>query len=67
MNTPPSAPTAPANPISAPDMLRDHAAFSARLQPSLSCAFASKIDGIILYVEPLPMPDRMNSTMKPTT
>jgi IS30 family transposase len=27
-NTPPSAPTAPANPISAPDMLRDHAAFS---------------------------------------
>ena len=33
---------------SARDMLRDHAAFSSRLHSSWPCAFASKIDGIIL-------------------
>ena len=53
--------------ISAPDMVRDQAAFSSRLRSSRPCALASKIDGIILYVDPLPRPDRMNSRMKPTT
>ena len=36
-------------------------------ESSRPCALASKIDGIILYVDPLPRPDRMNSRMKPTT
>jgi hypothetical protein len=61
MNTPLSAPTASANPISAPDMLHDNAAFSSRLHSSWPCVLASKIDGIIFYVvDPLPRPDRMN-------
>ncbi|COW93450.1 Uncharacterised protein [Mycobacterium tuberculosis] len=64
--TPPSAPTAPARPISAPDIDRDHCLRSA----SLICSEwlrASKIDGIILYTEPLPMPDKMNRAVKPMT
>jgi hypothetical protein len=33
--------------------------------PTSSCAFAWKIAGIILYVDPLPIPLKMNSTTKP--
>ena len=36
MPTPPSAPMAPAIPISAPDIRRDQSAFSARFSPSIA-------------------------------
>jgi hypothetical protein len=45
-------------------VLRDDAAVSWRLQSSRP--LASKIDGIVLYVDPLPRPDRVNSRMKST-
>ena len=64
MPTPPSAPIAPANPISAPDIARDHCR-ALGLGHSSERLRASKIDGIILYTEPLPMPDSRNSAMKP--
>src|SRR6516164_1373792 len=67
MPTPPSAPMAPAIPISAPDIRRDQSAFSAGPKPSMLCALASKIDGIILYTDPFPIPDRMNSATNPAT
>src|SRR3982751_5665727 len=45
-------------PITAPD--------SRRASCSSPGFFTEKIRGIILYVEPLPMPLKMNSAMKPT-
>ena len=66
MPSPPRAPTAPMSPIAAPDSLRPRAAASSAVMPPAS-AFAWKIAGIILYVEPLPTPLSTNSTVKPST
>ncbi|SLC97418.1 Uncharacterised protein [Mycobacteroides abscessus subsp. massiliense] len=62
MATPPRAPIAPATPINAPDMVRDHVSSSPALR-----ALAAKTDGIILYTEPLPIPETTNRMMKPMT
>ena len=56
MPTPPSAPTAPISPMEAPDSRRPYAAASSPPSSPWPAAFAWKMPGIILYVEPLPRP-----------
>ncbi|SKW71703.1 Uncharacterised protein [Mycobacteroides abscessus subsp. abscessus] len=43
-------------------MVRDHVSSSPALR-----ALAAKTDGIILYTEPLPIPETTNKMMKPMT
>ena len=67
MNRPPSAPTAPAIPITAPEMrrARSSAAVSSAPAAIATRAWPRKIAGIILYVDPFPSPLSTNSSTNP--
>src|SRR3954469_6043328 len=66
MSTPPKAPMAPAMPITAAARRLNSTASdfgSAFVSVASRMPRRAKIDGIILYVDPLPMPDSRKTTM----